>query len=89
MPLRCDDCGRFITKAKSWAYIYDLVGMCLDHEHSRCAKCHDESKAKESGKGFVLLRDGKVDHLTAADDLKILARLRPDDVKDSCRRGRD
>ena len=42
MPLRCDDCGRFITKAKSWAYIYDLVGMCLDHEHSRCAKCHDE-----------------------------------------------
>lgn len=40
--MRCDDCGRFMTPAGgSWAHIYDMIGMGLDHEHWRCRRCTD------------------------------------------------
>lgn len=42
---------------------------------AKCSKCHNDTTAKDSGGGFVLLKNGKIDHLTAADKLQIISRL--------------
>lgn len=46
--MRCDDCGKFISKAKSWANVYDMTGGGLDHEHFRCVSCFEKFGAVHS-----------------------------------------
>lgn len=38
---RCDSCGRFavLTGGASTAMMFDMVGMCPDHEAARCGAC--------------------------------------------------
>jgi len=47
---KCDCCGRFMKCADgaSWAEIYDMVGMGLDHEILRCAECTQRLGPAES-----------------------------------------
>lgn len=52
-----------------------------------CAKCHTDDKAVASGGGFVLLRGGSIDHLTAQDRLEIIKRVISDDPKIKMPRG--
>ena len=42
---KCHDCGKFMNPeapGSSWAHKYDLVGMCLDYMHDRCAACSEK-----------------------------------------------
>lgn len=42
MAVKCTDCGRFTAVLGSSADIYDMVLMCLSHEHWRCLACTEK-----------------------------------------------
>ena len=40
-----------------------------------CASCHSDQTASAKGGGFIVLKDGKIDHLSPADKLNIIGRV--------------
>ncbi len=46
--MRCDDCGRFVGEAASWAAIYDFKTYEQIYEHQRCPRCTEKLGSVES-----------------------------------------